>query len=385
MASVDKVKLGEVTYDVSPSATGTLNGFSSSDNVTPPAWSEVNTISSGDTNSTIFSKLTTMVKNVRWLYAKLGNEDFSATGQSTVTGALSSLQSELDGKSDESHTHSVGSLPVSNNQVNSTSYIPTSALLYSMSMRAEGIESVVNTAKRALLDDPNTRHESKSLGTFAAYDVDMMLSEYTHENNYGDLALGNYFTIQDGTYNVAWEIAGFDMECGQLAADGTVYDNGYGICLIPKHIVTRNKKWNTTDTTTGGYMSSYMHNTVLPGIVNTLKTVFEDHIVNRNVLLSSTVTNGSSSAYTWTTADATLMSVGQMTGTFATHNNKYDDGEANYRLPLFDYEDYWVGNTNWTRCVRDSTQSWYSRGTSSSMDYGTTSASVAVRPLIYIR
>ena len=36
MASVDKVRLGEVTYDVSPSATGTLNGFTSNDNVTPP-------------------------------------------------------------------------------------------------------------------------------------------------------------------------------------------------------------------------------------------------------------------------------------------------------------------------------------------------------------
>lgn len=36
MASVDKVRLGEVTYDVSPSASGTLNGFTSNDNVTPP-------------------------------------------------------------------------------------------------------------------------------------------------------------------------------------------------------------------------------------------------------------------------------------------------------------------------------------------------------------
>ena len=36
MASIDKVKVGETTYDVSPSSTGTLNGYTSNDNVTPP-------------------------------------------------------------------------------------------------------------------------------------------------------------------------------------------------------------------------------------------------------------------------------------------------------------------------------------------------------------
>ena len=36
MASIDKVKVGDTTYDVSPSATGTLNGYTSNDNGTPP-------------------------------------------------------------------------------------------------------------------------------------------------------------------------------------------------------------------------------------------------------------------------------------------------------------------------------------------------------------
>ena len=36
MASIDKVKVGETTYDVSPSSTGTLSGYTSNDNVTPP-------------------------------------------------------------------------------------------------------------------------------------------------------------------------------------------------------------------------------------------------------------------------------------------------------------------------------------------------------------
>ena len=36
MSSIDKVKVGDTTYDVSPSASGTLNGYASNDNGTPP-------------------------------------------------------------------------------------------------------------------------------------------------------------------------------------------------------------------------------------------------------------------------------------------------------------------------------------------------------------
>ena len=98
-----------------------------------------------------------------------------------------------------------------------------------------------------------------------------------------------------------------------------------------------------------------MHTTTLPTVVTKLKTVLDTHVVNRNVLLSSSVDRTGSTAYTWTTADATLMSVGQMTGTFASHNNKYDDGEANYKLPLFNYENYKPGFDSyfWMRGVAD--------------------------------
>ena len=36
MASIDKVKVGDSVYDVSPSKDGTLNGYTSNDSVTPP-------------------------------------------------------------------------------------------------------------------------------------------------------------------------------------------------------------------------------------------------------------------------------------------------------------------------------------------------------------
>ena len=38
MSSIDKVKVGDTTYDVSPSKDGTLNGYTSNDEGTPPRW-----------------------------------------------------------------------------------------------------------------------------------------------------------------------------------------------------------------------------------------------------------------------------------------------------------------------------------------------------------
>ena len=248
-------------------------------------------------------------------------------------------------------------------------------------------------------DNPNERYESISLGTWSSKDpVNTFFNRFNHDNNYKDgdtkLSLGNYVTIQDGTYNVSWEIVGFDMEYKQDAADGTVYNNGYGICMIPKDIAT-NDKWdrtNNTLTTYISYKSSTMHNTVLPTIVNKLKNVLGSHIVNRNVLLSSSVDSSGnyySGAYTWTTAYATLMSIGQMTGTFASNRNKYDDGEANYKLPLFNYESYVTGSNFWTRGVcgyiGGSCCAWYVYSGNGGVYHTNINAMNGVRPLIYLR
>lgn len=386
MASIDKVKVGETTYDISPSKDGTLNGYTSGDSASPSSWSSVNAISASDTNATIFNKLTTMVKNVRWLHAKLGDTDFSATGQDTVSGALVSLKAGLGNKADSDHSHTVSDLPVTSNQSNSTSTIPTCALLYSMNQELDALEESANNII-SIIDDPNKRYESKNLGTWSSVsDVTTFLTRFNNSNRYSygatKLKLGDYVTIQDGTYNVQWVIAGFDCEHNQTASDGTVYDNGYGICLIPKTHVTTGQ-WDTSDATSGGYISSRMHTIVLPDIVTNLKTVLGTHIVTRNVLLSSSISSSDSSAYTWTTADATLMSIGQMNGTFASNSNKYDDGEANYKLPLFNYEGFKTGANFWSRGAGKS-NAWYV-GSDGSIHYYYAYNMYGVRPLIYLR
>lgn len=150
MASVDKVKVGDTTYDVSPSKDGTLNGYTSGDSSTPTSWTSVSAITTSDTNATIFSKLTSMVKNVRWLYTKLGTADFSATGSDTVSGALVSINNGLSDKAPSNHSHTVADLPVTSNQSNSTSTIPTCALLYSMNEELTAMEASMESIMESL-------------------------------------------------------------------------------------------------------------------------------------------------------------------------------------------------------------------------------------------
>ena len=52
-------------------------------------------LTSGETHASIFSKVSTVFKNVRWLLSKMGTTDISTLGDGTVTGALSILNSNI--------------------------------------------------------------------------------------------------------------------------------------------------------------------------------------------------------------------------------------------------------------------------------------------------
>lgn len=70
--------------------------FSSGDSSTPD-YTPPSTILSGETHASLFNKISTAVKNVRWLLSKMGTTDISAIGNGTVTGALSTLNSNMTG------------------------------------------------------------------------------------------------------------------------------------------------------------------------------------------------------------------------------------------------------------------------------------------------
>ena len=215
---------------------------------------------------------------------------------------------------------------------------------------------------------------------------------------YTDLYLGDYITIQDGTYNANWMIAGFDTEFykGWLV-DGSSdvqWINQHHITLIPR-IPLFNAQMNSTNTTSGGYKGSAMHTSTLPTVVSNLQTVLGTHLLKRYALLSNAVdttrsnmfgtAGGASSSWEWAEVYATLPSEVQIYGSTIWSSSGYDTGEACMKLPVFNFINH-VQFSRWHFWLRGvaSSSSFCIAGGSGAADAWGASSSLGVRPVICI-
>ena len=139
-----------------------------------------------------------------------------------------------------------------------------------------------------------------------------------------------------------------------------------------------------------------MHTTTLPAVANNLKNVLGDHLINRNVLLGNSInTTKDTFSYIWTTSYCTLMSGCQLTGKIGEYWNSYDDGEANYKLPLFDYttfrittSTYWIRGRYYNSINGIGYHTFYSFKEGGPIEIGAgpcENSNIGVRPMIYIR
>ena len=316
------------------------------------------------------------------------------------------------------------------------------------SLSYDAIENMSGGGSSSDYPDVPTGYDESAYFTISSLsDAHTFSERFNRGNGYSDsttgttLALGNRININDGTYNTQWMIAGFDVEYNRTASDGITYNNGYGIALIPVTYVTTGM-WDNTSRQMGSY--SYYQYGVAPystskidtsltnNIVPKLYTILQDHLINRNVLLGSSVDpdirykNGSTSyivtpittGYTWTTRYTTLMSTMQLSGTDQTNNtttsnsryyetgssatssiscvgNQYDQGEANYRLPIFNDSsklsngyNYWLRTRIGARGIRDSMANSLITIVSASgntFTYTNATAQYYARPMIYFR
>lgn len=78
--------------------TNNIVTFTSGDSPSPTAWTNVDSLVTGEKHSSLLNKISTMIKNVRFLYKVLGTTDISTIGDGTVTGAVSTLNSSLEEK-----------------------------------------------------------------------------------------------------------------------------------------------------------------------------------------------------------------------------------------------------------------------------------------------
>lgn len=68
--------------------------FSSADSMISDSWTDVPILQTKETHSSILNKISTMFKNIRYLYKIIGTTDISGLGDGTITGILSELSAE---------------------------------------------------------------------------------------------------------------------------------------------------------------------------------------------------------------------------------------------------------------------------------------------------
>ena len=126
--NIDKIQVGSTNYNITPSSEGTFTG-TSYDAQNSSSWISVTTLVSGETNGSIFTKISQMFRNIRYLYKVIGSANISAVG-TNITNAINNLNSN---KSSTSHTHSTftsaanGFVPAAKNDT--TNYATTGYVL----------------------------------------------------------------------------------------------------------------------------------------------------------------------------------------------------------------------------------------------------------------
>ena len=239
----------------------------------------------------------------------------------------------------------------------------------------------------------NGIYRGKNFGTFTSLSaVEQFLSDHGVSTGlFNDLYLGDYFKVQDGTYNVEWEIAGFDT---YYQKGDTAFTNHH-IALIPKtNLLT--SKMNDTNDTTGGYYNSYMHQSVIPTIDTNLATILGNHLLARRALLSNAMNKdltsgagagwmGSTTSWDWYTVKSCLMSEVAVYGSKVFSSSFYDIGEDCERLPIFQFKGHshtrqWF----WLRAVASGSDFAYADSIGYPIGTNAGNAGGGVRPLICV-
>ena len=234
----------------------------------------------------------------------------------------------------------------------------------------------------------------KNLGTI--HNLNEYLS-FRHDHGiddhyYKDLYIGDYFTINDGTYNAEWQVAHFDYYTHKGDRSS---GNSRGVLLISKYPIS-SVVMKDPSSTEGGYIASAAHTTVCPAVATALSTVLGSYLLSNRLLLTNTFDEnilsncgggqmGATIGWAWYDVQCAFPGEIQIFGSTIFSSSYRDTGEANLKLALFDFIGPWEYGQGafWLRDIAHS--KYYSFA--SSRGYVTdlqSSQNQSMRPLIYI-
>ena len=203
MAQVDQIQIGSTTYDILQSDNASFTGVSNdTEDSSALSWTSVVKLANTETNASIFTKMSSMFKNIRFLYSKIGDLDIGDIGTS-IGDAIKNLNNN---KADKNHTHNASTLKASDGtnlivttQTADNNHVPSALLVKNM-------------------NDTLTALNNASSGYVTSLSVSGNIVYYKHNNtNLGNITVSN----SDTTYAVTTTAkAGL---APKLAGDTTKY------------------------------------------------------------------------------------------------------------------------------------------------------------------
>ena len=215
---------------------------------------------------------------------------------------------------------------------------------------------------------------------------------YTIEQVMTNIAAGNFEDIYIGDYfidaeNRVYRIAALDTEWNKI---GIAQHHA----VIVPDFAFATMKWNSTDTTAGGYKGSAVHAYCVGDGKTVIESVFgADHVLSVKEVLTdslntsaqapgySTFSGAAVASWTTTTCKARLMSEIEVYGS-KVWSGAWDIGTANEQFPLFRLMPQLatgIGYNYWLSGVATSTQACFSFGSGIAGIAGT-SNTYSVRP-----
>lgn len=297
--------------------------FDSADDKNPTTWSDVELLTSKEEQRSLFSKISTMFKNIRYLYKILGTTDISAIGDGTVTGGIDAIGNKL-GNTDISGIGDgtvTGGLSVLNSNLVQINY------------QGAGSHNAIYRGKNLGTSVTEAQYAAISAGTF------------------DDLYIGDYWVIN----GVTWRIADFDyyLHCGNRNL------TTHHAVIVPDTCLYYHVM-NDSNVTTGGYVGSKMYTEGLEQAKTTIKAAFSGHVLKHREFLVNATVDGKPSGWAWFDSEVELMNEVMVYGSVAwgAHDgNGYNVASGNGQFHLFSHDHSRAHNrdTWWLRDVVSAT------------------------------
>ena len=194
-------------------------------------------------------------------------------------------------------------------------------------------------------------------------DICAMISD----GSFSDIYIGDYFTLsgsienvpcfveqtdasgnktlvesaQTVTYNTKFRIAGLDT---YLNTGDTAFVQHHAV-IVPDGVIGRNYM-NGTNTTSDGYIGSFMFASVLPVYNTHFSAKLNNHLLSHREILSNGVTGNQANGWAWSDVKINLMSEPEIYG-LSIRGSAFDVG-VNYRqFPLFRISPTYMNNLIW--------------------------------------